>query len=782
MGILRAVIGSRRDRRVRERDRQRSRLAPLVEGLEGRALLSTLTVMNNGDSGPNSLCAMAGKAAAGDVIDFSPTLNGQTITLTGGEILLTPGVSIEGPGAGLLSISGNNSSRIFEVESAATDSNPTTSISGLSLLDGSALTGGAIDDAVGTGPLSVSNCYFAGNVAVVQGGAIASELPLSVYQCSFTDNSAGGSATGINGGDSGQAAYGGAIWSDSSLGVALSEFYYNDAVGTDGDGIDGFDADGGAIAWEPVDIVGLAGFDVQVSLTGNKFVHNAALGGDSIDGVHTGGNARGGAVLVDASLTEAMGVNVSNNMFTGNRATGGMGYYGGVAGGGSLVFDAFESYSAQFYANQNQFNGGGAYGGATDAEPETEYGHAGAAEGGAVAFNADAAESPTFTFSADEVTGTTAQGGSAGNNAYVYGAWANGGSSAGGGVYLDAATSSDAYFNIASAMISSDTAIGGQGGHGDYTGLAGGDASGGGFSAVASGASSATFVINNSQVNNCSASGGAGGAGPQVFAFNGASGGKGGNSEGGGISLDAGTGQGTVYDVTNDWLLSDTARGGNGGDGGDGPSGYDGGSGSNGGEAFGGGLALTEGSGATLQTTISKSKLFVDQAIGGNGGSGGAGDNGGKGGGGGAAFGGAVSLYGRSYKTTNQVNLDSDSLLASAAQAGSGGSGGVGNAGRGGAGGSGEQGSGGGLSVVLDGSVNLYSSIIYGNTAAGGDAADGGFGTAGFGSAGSGGVGFGGGIFDAALPGGTVNMTPDTIVIANNADVGPNTFGPIGTI
>jgi predicted outer membrane repeat protein len=403
----------------------------LGRGVGGRALLSTLTVTNSGDSGPGSLRAMAGAAAAGDVIDFSPTLNGQTITLTGGEILLTPGVSIDGPGAAVLSISGNNSSRIFEVESAETESNQTTSISGLSLLDGSALDGGAIDDAVGTGPLSVSNCYFAANVAVVQGGAIASDLPLSVYQCRFEDNSASGAASGINGGDAGQVAYGGAIWSDSSLGVALSGFYYNDAVGADGDGMDGFDADGGAIASEPLDSVAVAGLDVQASITGNEFDHNTAVGGNSPYGVHQGGNARGGALLVDASLTEATSVNVSNNMFTGNSATGGIGYSGGGAGGGSLVFGAFGSYSAQFYANHNQFNGGGAYGGASDALPETNYGQAGAANGGAVAFYADAAHSPTFTFDVNEVRGTTAQGGSASF-------WATGGSAAGGGVYLDA--------------------------------------------------------------------------------------------------------------------------------------------------------------------------------------------------------------------------------------------------------------------------------------------------------------------------------------------------------
>jgi hypothetical protein len=182
-----------------------------------------------------------------------------------------------------------------------------------------------------------------------------------------------------------------------------------------------------------------------------------------------------------------------------------------------------------------------------------------------------------------------------------------------------------------------------------------------------------------------------------------------------------------------------------------------------------------------LQTSISNCEMLVDQALGGTGGAGAGGNNGGAGGAGGPAFGGAVSLYGPNGDTADQVNFFSDFLFAGTARGGDGGIGGMGTTGKGGQGGSGSVGYAGGLSVVLAGSVDIYSSTILGNNAAGGSAAQGGWGLSGNGKSGHNGYSVGGGIFNAAVPGGTVSRSADTIVIANSADFGPDTFGPIGT-
>ena len=92
---------------------------PRSELLEGRALLSTLTVTNTLDSGHGSLRYEIAHANKNATIVFAPSLDGQTITLTSGELDITTGLTIQGPGAGQLTISGGNNSRVFEVNASA---------------------------------------------------------------------------------------------------------------------------------------------------------------------------------------------------------------------------------------------------------------------------------------------------------------------------------------------------------------------------------------------------------------------------------------------------------------------------------------------------------------------------------------------------------------------------------------------------------------------------------------------------------------------------------------
>ena len=71
---------------------------PRLEGLEDRTVLSTLTVTNALDSGAGSLRAAIKAASSGDTIVFASSLNGQTITLTSGELAISKSLDIEGPG------------------------------------------------------------------------------------------------------------------------------------------------------------------------------------------------------------------------------------------------------------------------------------------------------------------------------------------------------------------------------------------------------------------------------------------------------------------------------------------------------------------------------------------------------------------------------------------------------------------------------------------------------------------------------------------------------------
>src|SRR5262245_57178452 len=89
------------------------------EHLEGRLALSAYHVTTLTDGVAGSLRDAITQANAHDgaeIIDFQPGLTG-TIALTGGELELTDDLTINGPGADSLTVSGNNASRIFKVES-----------------------------------------------------------------------------------------------------------------------------------------------------------------------------------------------------------------------------------------------------------------------------------------------------------------------------------------------------------------------------------------------------------------------------------------------------------------------------------------------------------------------------------------------------------------------------------------------------------------------------------------------------------------------------------------
>src|SRR4051794_24653372 len=79
-----------------------------IEVLERRRMFSTLTVLNTLDGGAGSLRAQVAAAHSGDTVVFAPSLAGQTITLTKGELLISRNLTIAGPGAGQLTVSGNH--------------------------------------------------------------------------------------------------------------------------------------------------------------------------------------------------------------------------------------------------------------------------------------------------------------------------------------------------------------------------------------------------------------------------------------------------------------------------------------------------------------------------------------------------------------------------------------------------------------------------------------------------------------------------------------------------
>ncbi|MDX1407361.1 MAG: hypothetical protein R3330_04490, partial [Saprospiraceae bacterium] len=77
-------------------------------------------VGNANNDGPESLRQTIADACPADTIRFAPGLVGDTIRLTGPEIIIEKDVLILGPGADLLSVSGEDNSRIFWIKSGQT--------------------------------------------------------------------------------------------------------------------------------------------------------------------------------------------------------------------------------------------------------------------------------------------------------------------------------------------------------------------------------------------------------------------------------------------------------------------------------------------------------------------------------------------------------------------------------------------------------------------------------------------------------------------------------------
>lgn len=270
-----------------------NRRATMVERIEPRVLLSSYTVTNLNDSGPGSLREGIQAVTMFDSngqVGFAPGLSG-TITLTSGPIVITNGVNINGPGAGLITLSGNHISKVIEINGFWL-----VNLSGVTIANGNAgnAPGGGIDS---SGLLDVYSCAFTNNAAAGQsGGAIYSTGYLDVEGCSFANNSAG--------------AGGGAI-DDQSGGarVVNCTFTANTARGT------------GAQGW----VGAISNYDNSnlLIVDGSAFSNNSAYGGGAIYNYaapHPGGGYDFGSM------------HVANSSFSGNSAT----YGGAIQNGGTM--------------------------------------------------------------------------------------------------------------------------------------------------------------------------------------------------------------------------------------------------------------------------------------------------------------------------------------------------------------------------------------------------------------------------------------------------------------
>ncbi len=145
-----------------------------------------------GDWSLREAILLANSNAGPDTIVFAPSLTSigpATISLTLGLIRINDDLVIQGPTDRGLTISGNNTFQLFEVEDR-TSADKVVAFRSLTLTGGKAeISGGAISNGEN---LTISDCTITGNFAFIEGGGInnGNRARLTVEQSTLTGNSA----------------------------------------------------------------------------------------------------------------------------------------------------------------------------------------------------------------------------------------------------------------------------------------------------------------------------------------------------------------------------------------------------------------------------------------------------------------------------------------------------------------------------------------------------------------------------------------------------------------
>jgi hypothetical protein len=159
-------------------------LPGLILALAGSAEAETLMVTNTNNTGSGSLRSAIETADANgvaDTITFAADL-GPIIKLTSGPLTINSDLTIKGPGARKLSVSGTGNSGVFSVASGAT-----AKISGLTITGGNADSGGGINN---KGTLRLAKSAVSGNLAGGSGGGIFNGGTLTVWRSTISGNTA----------------------------------------------------------------------------------------------------------------------------------------------------------------------------------------------------------------------------------------------------------------------------------------------------------------------------------------------------------------------------------------------------------------------------------------------------------------------------------------------------------------------------------------------------------------------------------------------------------------
>ncbi len=294
-------------------------------------------------------------ADASDVIEFAASTNGNTISLTGGEILINlaagEDLTITGNGFTNTIVNGTNSSRIFNVSGDAT---AVLNINDIRLRNGATtMSGGAIF--IMDTPVNISGSQIRGSSADMNGGGIWTNADLFISDTRITGNTASGDGGGgiynddaivtitsdsrINNNTAdGASGSGGGIFNDGGLLVDGDSRINNNVANRAGGGIESRDGtitildnfrlngNNAGVAPDAIAAPGNGG-GLHITGAGDAVIENGVVNNNVAA-------SEGGGLWNGTGLMEIDGTTISGNTASGDAADNGG---GGIFNAGGIV-------------------------------------------------------------------------------------------------------------------------------------------------------------------------------------------------------------------------------------------------------------------------------------------------------------------------------------------------------------------------------------------------------------------------------------------------------------
>lgn len=287
------------------------------------AQAATFNVSNLGDSGAGSLRQAiedANAAAGADTITFQAGLTG-TIALTSGQLEITDSVDVQGPGAAVISVNGNDASRVFYLYNSA--ANIAVTISGLTVTGGNADIGAGIvnfDE-----DLVLDGVTITDNHATIDGGGLWADgfnMDLTIRNSTVSGNTAGSDGGGMYIEDTG-----------APLLIQNTVITGNEAA----------DDGGGIYFYDPDNSTTIEGSTISGNTAGDRgggiYLYDTDGGTHAIRGTTISGNtaAAGGGLFLYGPDNPFV---IESSTISGNQATAG-------GGGGVYLYSFYGDFSIE---------------------------------------------------------------------------------------------------------------------------------------------------------------------------------------------------------------------------------------------------------------------------------------------------------------------------------------------------------------------------------------------------------------------------------------------------